>query len=173
MRWTCWSRRSRLRLATSWWRGFLLRCERSDPVRQPSHLLGTVLAVDPGRDKCGIAVMGADGQLLHKAVVPAGQVASEVARLIAEHTVTRLLLGDRTAAREVGQALRRGGISLTPILVDEHHSTELGRRRYFRDNPPRGWRRLLPVGLQTPPRPYDDYVAVVLAERYLASPGPR
>ncbi len=54
-------------------------------------------------------------------------------------------------------------------MIDEHRSSEQGRRRYFRENPPRGWRRLLPVGLQTPPRAYDDYVAVVLAERYLAS----
>ncbi|HKM17981.1 MAG TPA: pre-16S rRNA-processing nuclease YqgF, partial [Limnochordia bacterium] len=34
-------------------------------------------------------------------------------------------------------------------------------------HPPRGWRRLLPVSLQTPPVPIDDYVAVILAQRYL------
>jgi hypothetical protein len=69
----------------------------------------------------------------------------------------------------VRRRLGEGGCPLEPVLVDEHRSSEQGRRRYFRDNPPRGWRRLLPVGLQTPPRAYDDYVAVILAERYLAS----
>jgi hypothetical protein len=88
---------------------------------------------------------------------------------VGQYDVTRLLLGDRTAAKEVRRGLSEGGCPLEPLLVDEHRSSEQGRRRYFRDNPPRGWRRLLPVGLQTPPRPYDDCVAIILAERYLAS----
>jgi RNase H-fold protein (predicted Holliday junction resolvase) len=126
-----------------------------------------VLAIDPGRGKCGIAVVQADGQVLHQAVLPAAQVAPEVARLVQEHRVTRLLLGDRTAAREIAAALRQAKLPLEPTIVDEHRSTEEGRRRYFRENPPRGWRRLLPVSLQTPPRAYDDYVAIILAQRYL------
>jgi RNase H-fold protein (predicted Holliday junction resolvase) len=137
--------------------------ERSD---QP---IGPVLAVDPGRDKCGIAVLKADGQVLHRGIVSADQVAEEVSRLAKEYGVARLLLGDRTATKAVRDRLGRSECPLAPVLVDEHRSSEQGRRRYFRDNPPRGWRRLLPTGLQTPPRAYDDYVAVILAERYLAS----
>ena len=38
-------------------------------------------------------------------------------------------------------------------------------------NPPRGWRRLLPVSMQMPPEPYDDYVAVILAQRFLRGDG--
>jgi len=126
-----------------------------------------VLAVDPGRDKCGVAVVQVDGKVLHRAVVPSADLPREAARLIAQHRVTALVLGDRTAAKEVEAALRQARVGLTPTIVDEHRSSEEGRRRYFRDNPSRGWRRLLPVSLQTPPRPYDDYVAIVLAERYL------
>jgi hypothetical protein len=109
-----------------------------------------------------------DGRVLYRAVVPAARVREAVARLLDEHPIDHLVLGDRTAAREVERALGdhlRGRAE----LVDEHRSTEEGRRRYFRDNPPRGWRRLLPLGLQTPPTHYDDYVAVVLAERFLAA----
>lgn len=138
-------------------------------MHKPDPARGPVLAVDPGRDKCGIAVLGADGAVCHRAVVSTDQVAQEVARLVAEHAVRQLLIGDRTAVREVTRALREAGCPLAPLLVDEHRSSEAGRRRYFEDNPPRGWRRLLPVALQTPPRPYDDCVAVILAERYLSS----
>lgn len=130
---------------------------------------GPVLAVDPGRGKCGVAVLGGDGQILHRSVVSAANIDREVTRLVAQHNVSQLLLGDRTAAKEVGRSLRQGECPLEPLLVNEHRSSEEGRRRYFRDNPPRGWRRLVPVTLQTPPCPCDDYVAVVLAERYLAS----
>jgi hypothetical protein len=51
--------------------------------------------------------------------------------------------------------------------VDEHGTTLRARARYFTDHPPRGWRRLIPRSLQTPPEPYDDYVAVLLAEAAL------
>lgn len=126
-----------------------------------------LLAVDPGRDKCGLAVVTEEGRVVYQAVVGAAVVGEEVARLIAEHKVTRLLLGDRTAASSIREQLRQAELPLEPVVVDEHRSSEEGRRRYFQENPRRGWRRLLPVSLQTPPRPYDDYVAVVLAERYL------
>ncbi len=130
-----------------------------------------LLAIDPGRDKCGVAVVQGDGSVLHHAVVPTPELAGEVRRLAAEHGVVTLVLGDRTAARQVEAALRKGGLGLVLVTVDEHRSSEEGRRRYFRENPRRGWRRLLPVSMQTPPRPYDDYVAIVLAERYLSARG--
>ena len=131
-----------------------------------------VLAVDPGRDKCGLAVLRADGRVVHKAVVPTPQIGDAVASLLRDHPRAVLVMGDRTAARNVGAAINARA-KVSAVLVDEHRSTEQGRRRYFRDNPPRGWRRLLPLGLQTPPYPYDDYVAVVIAERYLESLRPR
>ena len=77
------------------------------------------------------------------------------------------MLGNRTAASLARERLRAAGVTREPELVDEHHSSEEGRRRYFQANPPKGWRRLLPIGLQTPPKPYDDYVAILLAERYV------
>lgn len=91
-----------------------------------------------------------------------------MATLLGQHPAATLVLGDRTAAKDV-RALLGEEAQTRAVLVDEHRSTEQGRQRYFEGNPPRGWRRLLPIGLQTPPRPYDDYVAVVIAERYLAS----
>jgi RNase H-fold protein (predicted Holliday junction resolvase) len=137
-------------------------------VSDSKQSLDRILAVDPGRDKCGVAVVQTDGLVLYQAVVPTKEIGPQVARLTQEHRVGTLLLGDRTAAKEVGRLLSQATGALRPVVVDEHRSTEEGRRRYFRENPRRGWRRLLPVSLQTPPRPYDDYVAVVLAERYLS-----
>jgi len=141
-------------------------------VQQSDAAPEIVIAVDPGRDKCGLAVLRADGRVIHKAVVPAPQIGDAVASLLRDHPRALLIMGDRTAARDVGAAID-ARTKVSAVLVDEHRSTEQGRRRYFRHNPPRGWRRLLPLGLQTPPCPYDDYVAVVIAERYLDSLRPR
>jgi RNase H-fold protein (predicted Holliday junction resolvase) len=135
---------------------------RPDPIPE------VVIAIDPGREKCGLAVVHRDGRVIHRAVVPTAAVTDAVERLLEVHHGAAVALGDRTGARAVS-ALISARSQLRPVLVDEHHSTLEGRRRYFQENPPRGWRRLLPIGLQTPPSPYDDYVAVVLAERYLRS----
>lgn len=133
-----------------------------------------VVAVDPGRDKCGVAVVSVSGQVEEKAVVEAGRLAAFVSRILADrrYRIAAVAVGDRTATAAVVERLKAAGVPAEHIyLVDEHRSSEVGRRRYWRDNPPRGWRRLIPVGLQVPPEPYDDYVAVELAFRYLASSG--
>jgi RNase H-fold protein (predicted Holliday junction resolvase) len=127
-----------------------------------------VLAIDPGRDKCGLALLRGDGEVLKQSVVRTAEVGDTVAVLVQRHPGAVVIVGDRTGGRDISATLDQR-LQQKTVLVDEHRSTEEGRRRYFRENPPRGWRRLLPLGLQTPPKPYDDYVAVILAERYLES----
>ena len=128
---------------------------------------GPILAIDPGKDKCGVAVVTREGKVLHREIVASSEIAEAASRLIGEHSVTQLLVGDRTAAKQVCRALA-ARVGLAPRLVDEHRSSEQARRRFLQENPPRGWHRLLPITLLTPDRPYDDYVAVLLAERFLA-----
>lgn len=124
----------------------------------------TVLAVDPGTAKCGLAVVGPDGVRDHQ-VVPTGRLRDEVAAWIARHRPDRVLLGNGTAMKAARRQLE--GLAVEVELVEERHTTERARQRYFVDHPARGWRRLLPSGLRLPAEPYDDYAAVVLAEDYL------
>jgi len=127
-----------------------------------------VLAIDPGFRKCGMAVVATDGRVLERAVVPAESVVDAAAACVARFGCRRIVLGNRTTARDLSRRLTTSGITAEVTLIEEHRSTEEARRRYFREHPPRGWRRLIPRGLLSPPTPYDDYVAVILAERYLA-----
>ncbi len=128
-----------------------------------------VIAVDPGRDKCGIAVVGRSSGAKWKSVVPADRMGEVVAGLAVQHAVDTVVLGDRTGRKDamaVLAALRPGGRTLDIKLVDEHRSTDEARARYWRDHPPRGLAKLVPVTLRLPPVPVDDYVAVIIAERY-------
>ena len=52
-------------------------------------------------------------------------------------------------------------------LIDERETTLRARALYFADHPPRGWRRLIPLGMQLPPCPIDDYAAVLIGRRFL------
>jgi len=125
----------------------------------------TVLAVDPGREKCGLAVV-APGRVLHREVLPRSQLAGRVAELVGRFAVEVVVVGDATGSQQVLREL--SGLGRPVRLVPETGTTLQARRRYFQDNPPRGLARLLPEGLRVPPGPYDDYVAVLLAERFLA-----
>ncbi len=134
---------------------------------------GAVLAVDPGREKCGIAVVRPDGAVLIQEIIPAAALEARARDLARTHRIGIIVVGDRTGADAALTALESALPDIQTAAVDEHRSSEEARKLYFREHPPRGWRRLIPLGLQTPPRPCDDYVAVILARRYLrAGPEP-
>ena len=131
-----------------------------------------VLAIDPGCCKCGVAVVTRTPSdtltTLHQGVVNSSELRSTVADLSARFAPTEVIIGNGTTC-ERNLDLVRSVVSVPIRPVDERYTTVLARRRYFRENPPRGLRRLIPVSLQTPGRPYDDFVAIILAERYLVS----
>lgn len=139
------------------------------------HSATTVVAVDPGSVKCGIAAVRRDahGQTitLHRAVVPQATLETAVLDLCGRFAPATLLLGDATQSRAIGERLKTALAGRVPLeTVDEAHSSEQARVRYLRENAPQGrdlWQRLLPLSLRTPPCPIDDYVAVLLAERWL------
>lgn len=147
------------------------RCHgRKDDRGRPE----AVVAVDPGRDKCGIAVVKADGAVLAKGIVARAEVGERVRELARAHGLDTVVLGDRTGSRALAQEIRAalgqaGADPLRVVFVDEHESSMEGRRRYLKDHPLRGLGKLVPLSLRTPGEPFDDYVAVILAERFFHS----
>ncbi len=126
-----------------------------------------VLAVDPGRQKCGVAI-GEGGTIARRAIVGASGLVETVSAWVREFAPDRILLGNRTGAKDLYRHLTARIPDVPVVLVEEAGTTQEARRRYFREHPPRGWRRLLPWSMQRPPEPYDDYVAILLLERYWA-----
>lgn len=80
-----------------------------------------------------------------------------------------IVVGSGTSSRATVEAIRSHMPGAAILVVDESHTTLKARERYWEHNPRRGWRRLLPATLQTPPEPIDDFAAVVLAERVLST----
>ncbi|MBE3578053.1 MAG: hypothetical protein IMX00_10245 [Limnochordales bacterium] len=130
-----------------------------------------VLAIDPGRTKVGVAVVAADGRVFWRGIVTPPELPAVVTSQWEKYQPEAVVVGDRTGSREMVELLRREcpkEAESRIILVPEHGSTLAARSRYWREKPPRGWRRLLPQGLLNPAEPVDDLVAVILAERYWA-----
>lgn len=129
----------------------------------------TVLGIDPGRGKCGLAVC-TPGRVLARAIVRLADLPALVVDWTARHKVDVIVVGGGTGSGWVTDALAglRAARSLPPVTVEEERDTTLAARaRYFEEHPPSGWRRWVPQSFQVPPEPYDDYAAVIIAERRL------
>ena len=131
-----------------------------------------LLGFDPGRDKCGLAVMGKQQQLLYHQVVPSAEAIATLQQLCQQFSIATLVMGDQTTAKKWKQQLERElSASLPIVLVDERYSSLEARDRYWQMYPPTGLQRLIPQGMREPPRPIDDIVAILLIERYLKELG--
>ena len=127
-----------------------------------------ILGFDPGRDKCGLAVMGLDRQLYYHQVVLAKEAIATIETLRRRFPISLMVMGDQTTAKQWRQQLYQELTEpLSIILVDERYTTLEARDRYWQMFPPKGLIKLLPQGLRQPPRPIDDIVAILLIERYL------
>ena len=126
------------------------------------------IGIDPGRDKCGVAVLTATGDVKFRRVIATDDLADVLATLATEFDPQSVILGDGTTHKEASEKIAAAGLKFR--LVDEKHTTEEARRLYWQKNPPRGWRRLLPTSMQVPPEPVDALVAEILVRRFLQAP---
>jgi RNase H-fold protein (predicted Holliday junction resolvase) len=129
----------------------------------------TILGVDPGTRKVGFAVLDGQGATQDLGIELIDDFLTRVQRLMGRWAFTAIAVGTGTNARTLGDELAALGIPV--IYVDERETTLKARSLYFADHPPKGWRRLIPLGMQVPPRPIDDYAAVLIARRFLSDGG--
>lgn len=126
-----------------------------------------MLGIDPGTRKVGYALVAdAQGPALALGIEPLEELIERLAPMLALHPISAVALGRGTNAERVQAVLQE--LQVPIHLVDEHETTLAARPLYFADHPRRGWRRLIPESLQLPPRPIDDYAALLIARRYIA-----
>ena len=126
-----------------------------------------ILAIDPGRDKCGVVVMDKNFDIKFQSVLTTSSLESNILELSRKFDLQAIILGDGTTSNSAKQSMSSILPNIHIEVVDERHTTEEARKIYWKKNPPRGWRRLLPTSMQVPPVPVDDLVAEILARRYL------
>ena len=126
-----------------------------------------ILGIDPGRSKTGLALTEADGKILNLHIAATAAIAEELRAFVGEEPLAMIIMGNGTNSKTIAKVVQQ----LYPLtklhLVGEAHSTEDARTLYWQENPPKGWRRLVPLGLQVPPIPLDAYAAVIQGRRWL------
>ncbi len=125
-----------------------------------------VVGIDPGSAKCGVAVVNANKKVLWQGVVSTDSLIAEVTVLKETFTPVAVVIGSGTGSKAIIEQIRKTEWSVPLELVPEAHTTLLARERYLNTHPTKGWQRLLPRSLRTPPVAIDDVVAIILCERY-------
>ena len=126
-----------------------------------------IAAIDPGREKCGLAVVDENGSVLDQEVIATVWLTDELAERIQRFAPERILIGNGTTSHDAKKRIQEAFPALPVEYVNEYRTTDDAKRAYWEAHPPTGWRRFFPTSMQVPPAPVDDFVAVLLAKRYL------
>ena len=136
------------------------------------------LGIDPGRDKTGVALVTASGEILAVQVIRTRSFTDALQKFLLEKLqvtnfwglrkkLQAVVIGNGTNSETHKQWVARALPGFTVYEVDETCSTEEARDLYWELFPPKGWRKLIPLGLQVPPEPLDGLAAVVQVRRFL------
>lgn len=127
------------------------------------------ISIDPGREKTGIAILSLSGSVIWHDIVNSEYLTDEIKNISAEYDTDLLIIGSGTSSKQKQQLIKKNLPSLNIVVVDEYRTTDEARKLYFADNPPQGLKKFIPLGMQTPPVPVDDYAAIAIGKRYLKS----
>ena len=125
-----------------------------------------ILAIDPGREKTGIAILKNSDVLEHK-IINSEELVQIIKSLLEKYIIKTIVMGNGTSSKKKYDLLKREFIDRDIVLINEYRTTDEARKLYFHENPPKGWKKLIPLGMQVPPVPVDDYAAIVIGRKYL------
>lgn len=125
-----------------------------------------ILAIDPGREKTGIAILNNSDVLEHK-IINSEELVQIIKSLLEKCIIKTIVMGNGTSSKKKYDLLKREFIDRDIVLINEYRTTDEARKLYFQENPPKGWKKLIPLGMQVPPVPVDDYAAIVIGRKYL------
>ena len=125
------------------------------------------LGIDPGRSKTGLALVDGAGKIVKIHIAESQNIDNEIVEFIKSSCPVHIVLGNGTNSRNIGESVKRVLPDVLVAVVEEAHSTEEARALYWQENPPKGLKKLIPLGMLVPPVPLDAYAAVILVRRFL------
>ncbi|HER25363.1 MAG TPA: resolvase [Candidatus Atribacteria bacterium] len=125
-----------------------------------------IIAIDPGTKKCGYAVVNSNLSVLQREVIPKEKIVNTVQDSLNIYQINKISLGNGTNYQKIEERLKNHFPQLEVVLIEEEFSTLKARKKYFQANPPKGLLKIIPLSLRVPSCPYDDFVAILLAEKY-------
>ena len=129
-----------------------------------------IIAIDPGRDKCGLAVVDLQGDALALELVKRANLGESLARLLdkwqPKATDISLIMGNGTQYKQVRKELELYNPKWQIAEVEEYGTTLAARELYWLKNKPSWWQRLMPASWRATPA-LDAYAAWAIARLHI------
>ena len=128
-----------------------------------------ILAIDPGRDKCGLAILKSDGSIKKRGIYPTVSLHETISKLNEEEALAVVVIGDGTTSEDIQKTVKEQLPSCEIHVIDEKGSTLAGRELWIDEGDHSTLEALLPRFLRKlfAPEALDDFAAVVLGRRHL------
>lgn len=125
-----------------------------------------ILSIDPGKKKCGLAVVDNKLSFITGAVVNKEELTNKMQEYLQKYQIRKIVIGSGTNSENIINLIKEQFPDLLIREVVEKDTTRQARKYYFEYYPPTGLWKFIPVSLRVPPRPYDDFAAYAIARLF-------
>jgi hypothetical protein len=132
----------------------------------PSDSHRRIIAIDPGKDKCGVAVLDSFGTVHFKTTILRYELEGTITNLMARFDPDCIAIGDGTASGEIIATAGKLAPGMVRV-VQERGTTLQARELAWRERPPGGLWQLLPRLFWPTPPNLDAWAAVVIGRKLL------
>jgi RNase H-fold protein (predicted Holliday junction resolvase) len=131
-------------------------------------IMNNLLALDPGSDKVGTAVLTFAKEEKEKTIVKKDELLDHLAEIFDNYEIKELVIGNGTGAEAVKKMISSRYSDLKITMVAEEYTTEEAQARYLKEKPMSNYEKLLrKVVSWKVKKPLDDYAALIIGEKYL------
>ncbi|MFW6028957.1 MAG: Holliday junction resolvase RuvX [Halanaerobiales bacterium] len=125
------------------------------------------LGIDPGKDKCGIALVKDEENILLLDIVNAKRVDTYLKELYHKYDIDIVILGSGTYSEKIKKIIKKNFLTEI-VIVDEKNTTREAQEKYREEHPPKGYKKILSKFVSwKPAENIDDYAALIIVKRYL------
>ena len=127
--------------------------------------MSRVLAIDPGKSKCGLVLAEISEKKVHKAIILQTEIIKDyISNLITVEDITKIIIGNGTTSREIIKKL--DCLKKEIITFEEKNTTYRAKARYFELFPTRGLKFLVPREIFILNKNLDAISALIILEDF-------
>jgi len=127
--------------------------------------MSRVIAIDPGKSKCGLVLAEISEKKVYKAIILKSELLENYVRtLIAAEDISQIIIGNGTTSREIREKLYFFKKEI--ITFEEKNTTYRAKARYFELFPISGLKFLMPREVFILNKNLDAISALIILEDY-------
>ena len=102
-----------------------------------------ILAIDPGREKTGIAILKNSDVLEHE-IINSEELVQIIKSLLEKYIIKTIVMGNGTSSKKKYDLLKREFIDRDIVLINEYRTTDEARNYIFKKIHLKVWKKLIP-----------------------------